>query len=379
MPIELTCQCGRELYLRDELAGLHIRCPACTATLRVPLGAREIVKPAAPPPAKKVVESRAIQPVQSEEIVETIGVGPPPLPKPKPGPPPLPQAKVKDQPPASELPQAAPPALAQPTDGPDEQIPEFESLEVMDDPGEIQGAQAKIVNEEGLDQNPRQEGEPLEAVDRRRYHADGWDTHQFQDNPSTPAAGAPEGQPLAELDLDRCELREEELASMDQAKETLTGEKTEQGDEEDGPASYQVLEPEVRGVTYNSRGAIAEIHLDAADITCLAYGANHGTHLAACGDELFCLDFKTEDATPLPQMHGAPIHCLCMSTDCRLALSGDKEGGLLLWDLTDSKPCAGSTVIATKCRPRPFRPTEISPLPVVWAAPFASGMSSAAR
>src|SRR5262245_12028441 len=129
MPIELTCTCGRELYLRDELAGLHIRCPSCTATLRVPLGAREIVKPAAPPPAaKKVVESRAIH---SEEIVETIAVGPPPLPKPKPGPPPLPQAKASEPSPASDLPEAAPPAPAQPADGADEPIPEFESLEVM--------------------------------------------------------------------------------------------------------------------------------------------------------------------------------------------------------------------------------------------------------
>ena len=36
MPIELTCPCGRELVLRDELAGKLIRCPECQAELTVP-------------------------------------------------------------------------------------------------------------------------------------------------------------------------------------------------------------------------------------------------------------------------------------------------------------------------------------------------------
>jgi hypothetical protein len=36
MPIELTCQCGRDLYLRDELGGKQIHCPECGRTLTLP-------------------------------------------------------------------------------------------------------------------------------------------------------------------------------------------------------------------------------------------------------------------------------------------------------------------------------------------------------
>src|SRR5947207_6318338 len=57
MPIDVTCACGHALKLRDELAGVSIRCPACAATLQVP--------------------------ILAEEIVEAIAAGPPPLPRPK--------------------------------------------------------------------------------------------------------------------------------------------------------------------------------------------------------------------------------------------------------------------------------------------------------
>jgi hypothetical protein len=36
MPIPLTCDCGRTMRVKDELAGRKIRCPDCTATLAVP-------------------------------------------------------------------------------------------------------------------------------------------------------------------------------------------------------------------------------------------------------------------------------------------------------------------------------------------------------
>lgn len=73
MPIELTCTCGRALKLRDELAGMLIRCPACAGTLQVPVAAEQV------------------------EIVEAVAAGPPPLPQAKrsevaAGPPPLPKA-----------------------------------------------------------------------------------------------------------------------------------------------------------------------------------------------------------------------------------------------------------------------------------------------
>jgi hypothetical protein len=36
MPISLTCDCGRNLRVKDELAGRKIRCPACAEVLAVP-------------------------------------------------------------------------------------------------------------------------------------------------------------------------------------------------------------------------------------------------------------------------------------------------------------------------------------------------------
>jgi hypothetical protein len=36
MPIALSCDCGRSLRLKDELAGRKIRCPSCNASLTVP-------------------------------------------------------------------------------------------------------------------------------------------------------------------------------------------------------------------------------------------------------------------------------------------------------------------------------------------------------
>src|SRR2546425_887692 len=103
MPIELTCSCGRELYLRDELAGLTIRCPACAGMLQVP--------------------------VADEEIVETVPVGPPPLPKARTGPPPLPRPKLADEQAVPLLPEPAPPTPAPPAAESEEEIPEFETLE----------------------------------------------------------------------------------------------------------------------------------------------------------------------------------------------------------------------------------------------------------
>lgn len=35
MPIELTCECGKQLRLRDDLAGKKVRCPACARLVTV--------------------------------------------------------------------------------------------------------------------------------------------------------------------------------------------------------------------------------------------------------------------------------------------------------------------------------------------------------
>jgi hypothetical protein len=68
MPIELSCNCGRELNLRDELAGKAIRCPDCGGTLSVPLPAVEVVEdfaegaPPQPPPLSRRKDDIDLEP-----------------------------------------------------------------------------------------------------------------------------------------------------------------------------------------------------------------------------------------------------------------------------------------------------------------------------
>ncbi len=53
MPIDATCPtCGRELYLKDELAGRQIRCPQCQGVLSVPEPeySAPLAEPIEPPP-----------------------------------------------------------------------------------------------------------------------------------------------------------------------------------------------------------------------------------------------------------------------------------------------------------------------------------------
>ena len=56
MPIAVSCNCGRDLNLRDELAGKTIRCPNCSGTVQVPYPA---------------------------DVVEDVHAGPPPMPPPR--------------------------------------------------------------------------------------------------------------------------------------------------------------------------------------------------------------------------------------------------------------------------------------------------------
>ena len=36
MPLTVTCDCGRTLRLKEELAGRKVRCPSCAGALTVP-------------------------------------------------------------------------------------------------------------------------------------------------------------------------------------------------------------------------------------------------------------------------------------------------------------------------------------------------------
>jgi len=99
MPIEMSCYvCGRDLFLRDELAGRQIRCPDCQAMLTVPAArptpkverVESYVPPPAPPPAPKYD-------ALSERVQDT-----PTLPEVLPAPQDVERAKPRRQPPRQE-------------------------------------------------------------------------------------------------------------------------------------------------------------------------------------------------------------------------------------------------------------------------------------
>jgi hypothetical protein len=87
MPIAVTCDCGRAMRVKDEVAGKKVRCPGCSAVLTVP-------KPEAP----KDAEDEALQMLMEEGDEPTtpddhVTDAPPPATDsisrpPKPGPPP---------------------------------------------------------------------------------------------------------------------------------------------------------------------------------------------------------------------------------------------------------------------------------------------------
>ena len=65
MPIIVTCECGRQLRARDELAGRRAKCPGCGMLLLVQ------------PP---VIEARPADPIDDEPTPQAIRASPPPLP-----------------------------------------------------------------------------------------------------------------------------------------------------------------------------------------------------------------------------------------------------------------------------------------------------------
>src|SRR6267378_4465833 len=48
MPILIPCKCGKQLRVKDDLAGKRIKCPACAAMLTVPVPAVEDDDPVVP-------------------------------------------------------------------------------------------------------------------------------------------------------------------------------------------------------------------------------------------------------------------------------------------------------------------------------------------
>jgi hypothetical protein len=53
MSISLSCECGKKLAVKDELAGKKVKCPGCGSVLAVPAADSEAVTPAALPPLEE--------------------------------------------------------------------------------------------------------------------------------------------------------------------------------------------------------------------------------------------------------------------------------------------------------------------------------------
>jgi hypothetical protein len=53
MSISLSCECGKKLAVKDELAGKKVKCPGCASVLTVPAANSEEATPAALPPLEE--------------------------------------------------------------------------------------------------------------------------------------------------------------------------------------------------------------------------------------------------------------------------------------------------------------------------------------
>ncbi|MCE9582538.1 MAG: hypothetical protein K8T20_08605, partial [Planctomycetes bacterium] len=58
MPITTSCDCGRKLNLKDELAGKTVKCPQCGTALKVPDSKSTATAVATPPPRSAPADSR---------------------------------------------------------------------------------------------------------------------------------------------------------------------------------------------------------------------------------------------------------------------------------------------------------------------------------
>src|SRR5262249_4984985 len=83
---------------------------------------------------------------------------------------------------------------------------------------------------------------------------------------------------------------------------------------------------------------LGHLRLPADTVDSVAYGADHATALAAGENEVFFLDLSARSHVRGQGMHHRTITSVSLSPDCRLALSGDVDGGLLLWDVAAKRP-----------------------------------------
>ncbi|QDT11221.1 zinc ribbon domain-containing protein [Planctomycetes bacterium K23_9] len=62
MPIQVKCQCGKALKVKDELAGKAVKCPGCGKVIKIGQKAAAPVKPSVKPSAKPASKPAAARP-----------------------------------------------------------------------------------------------------------------------------------------------------------------------------------------------------------------------------------------------------------------------------------------------------------------------------
>ena len=74
MPIPITCQCGKSLNVKDELAGRAVKCPACGSVLKIPAQsapapaqAQPVPTPVQPPAASAAPVGGTLNDIFDEE------------------------------------------------------------------------------------------------------------------------------------------------------------------------------------------------------------------------------------------------------------------------------------------------------------------------
>jgi WD40 repeat protein len=155
--------------------------------------------------------------------------------------------------------------------------------------------------------------------------------------PSPPAPAAPPAPPEEEL----AELTMQDVIDSAPAEEELpelTMQDVIDEDDEDSGGSYQLAGGASDGVNFAVTGTLARIRVRGDPITCLACGPDHKAALAADEETISFLDLQAKKAVPVRPRHRAPVSCLTISADGLLALSGDEDGNLLLWDVARHQP-----------------------------------------
>jgi WD40 repeat protein len=86
-------------------------------------------------------------------------------------------------------------------------------------------------------------------------------------------------------------------------------------------------------------GELERFHLvdEDAVVTCVAGAADNEHVLAGLAEEVYVLNLKTGKTAYTFEKHEEPVTCVAFAPDGRLALSGDEDGGLAVWEVAGGR------------------------------------------